>query len=131
MGKNSSIESDIFSVFASTGWLGEGVRTYPNNFSPTGTEYIRVSILVGSTERGVTKGQLLVDIFAAAGEGTSRTSVIADKLDSYLVGKSLTTNGNKVTQGLDSALGTGRADSDNPSLFRTTYTLNYKYYGAK
>lgn len=133
MGKYSDSKSDIFSIFASAPWVAENIATIPNNFNPStiGDEYIRVSVL---TSKGLNlkslDGMLMIDIFTPAGSGPQRTDAIADRLDTYLVGKSLSTITGKVTQFFDSSLGNGKTDTDNPTLCRTIYTLTFKYNGV-
>jgi hypothetical protein len=130
MSKFNTVQDDVFSVFGSVGWLTENIPTYPVNFVTTkATEYIRVSVI--SNGKGInlasTSGQVLIDIFIAAGKGPSRGTLIADKLDSYLVGKSLKT-GSGTTQFQDSALTTVGQDKDNPALFRMIYSISFNYF---
>ena len=134
MGKYTTLETDIFSVFSSTAWRGEKISTYPNNFvvNNNSSEFIRVTIIPSG--RGINissvSGILIIDIFTFAGEGTKRPSLIADKLDQYLSGKSLQTSSSATTQFQGSSLSFVGTDKDNSSLFRSNYTIPFNFYGA-
>lgn len=128
--KFNTSQDDVFSVFAAIEWTNENIPTYPVNFvAEKTTEYIRVSVIANG--KGInlvsTSGQVLIDIFIAAGKGPSRGTLIADKLDSYLVGESLRT-GSGVTQFGDSTLSTIGQDKDNPALFRMIYSISFNYF---
>ncbi len=133
MGKYASIESDIFSVFAHQDWKNVAIKTYPANFVVVnpGTEYIRVNILIGG--QGVNlmsaSGQMIIDVFTPAGNGTRRSLLIADSLDDFFCGKSLSTNNGGVTQFFGSTVTHRGLDTDNKSLFRTSYSIPFNYYG--
>lgn len=132
MGKYSSIIDDVFSVFASSSWVSENITTIPANFVPvtSGEEFIKVAILPSSQSVNIrsVSGQLLIDIFTFAGKGPSRYAAIADILDNYLSGKSLTTSSEGVSQFFESALSGSRQDEDNPSLSRVTYSISFNYF---
>lgn len=133
MGKYVNIESDIFSVFALPAWTATSIKAYPANFVAVnpGTEYIRANILTGG--RGVNlksaTGQMIIDIFTPAGNGTRRSLLIADSLDDFFCGKSLSTQLGNVTQFFSSTVQHRGIDNDNKSLFRTSYTIPFNYYG--
>lgn len=133
MGKFSSCQSEVFSVFDSVAWKAEDVRTYPENFVviDKDTEYIRVSIIASG--KGInlksSSGILIIDIFTSAGAGPSRSAEIADKLDSYLVGKSIKTNSG-LTQFMESNLGAIEPDVANPTLAKTRYHIKFNYFGV-
>ena len=134
MGKYTNLQDDIFSVFADAAWKAENIKTYPNNMIAvdSGNEYIRVSII--SSGMGVNRksisGILIVDIFTSAGNGPSRASLIADKLDLYLETKSLSTVQNVVTQFLTSAMTHSGRDPDNQALHRSVYSIPFNYFGV-
>lgn len=73
----------------------------------------------------------MIDIFVTAGNGPSRSLLIADKLDQYLVGKSIETVQSKVTQFMNSNFAHRGVDTDNPTLFRSSYTIPFNYFGAE
>ena len=136
MGKYQDVIDDVFSVFSAPGWLAESIPTYPQNHIPInpGDEFIRVSIVPSSylsTSRSSLSGQLIIDIFTVAGNGPSRSFAIADILDQYLLNKYLNTSGNGATQFIGSAMGNGDLDRDNPSLYRSIYTINFNYTGVQ
>jgi hypothetical protein len=132
--KYATLESDVFSVFGGAPWKAEKINTYPSNFVPddAGAEFIRVSIVPSGAGLNLrsASGLMIVDIFTEAGMGPSRASLIADKLDQFLVGKSLSTQPGRVTQFGNSALGHSGADRDNPALHRSRYSVQFNHYGA-
>lgn len=134
MGKYEAAEKSIFSVFNSSIWKAENIKTYPSNFvivNP-GTEFIRINIIPSG--KGINlislSGVIIVDIFTSAGNGPRRTSTIADKLDQYLVGKSLTTDDGNCLQLKNSSLAAVGVDSDNASLYRSNYTIPFNLFGV-
>lgn len=135
MGKYSDIQSDIFSVFDSTAWKAENIKTYPSNFIAvnSGNEFIRVSIIPSGNGINLISisGVIIIDIFTSAGNGPKATILIADRLDSYLVGKSVKTASSKLTQFFNSSLSRGSIDKDNSALYRVAYTIPFTYFGAQ
>jgi hypothetical protein len=134
MGKYADLDSDIFSVFGSQSWQDENIKTFPSNIieSNAGDEYIRVQILPSGSGVNLDSvaGIMIIQIFISAGKGPSRASFIADKLDKYLVGKSLTTSGNGVTQFQNSSVKPDGIDKDNSLLYRSSYTIYFNYFGV-
>ena len=133
MGKYTSAESDIFSIFGSTEWIAENIATYPANFTTQDSgEFLRVSVIPSgkAINRNSLSGILIIDIFITAGVGPNRINVIADLLDAYLANKSVETVAGYNTQFADSAIGTGKQDKDNPSLYIASYTIPFNYYGV-
>lgn len=121
-------------MFNSSAWKSEGIKTYPNNFLvvDSTSEYIRVTAVPSGKGADVNSvsGVFIVDIFVSAGNGPKQTSFIADKLDEYLVGKSLSTSAGGVTQFQNSSLQFNGQDKDTPTLYRSTYTIPFNYFGA-
>lgn len=132
MGKYLNLQEDIFSIFSSNAWKAENIKTFPENFISInpGNEFIRVSII--SSKAGINlisvSGVLIVDIFTSAGNGPKAPSLIADKLDLYLSGKSVATQSKATTQFLSSTLDLKGLDKDNSSLYRTMYTIPFNYF---
>lgn len=132
MGKYNDLLEDVFSVFNSNAWKAENIKTFPNNFVAVnpGNEFIRVSII--SSGSGINlksvSGVFIVDIFTSAGNGPKQASLIADKLDLYLGGKSLSTHSQSVTQFTTSTLDFRGVDRDNPSLYRSVYTIPFNFF---
>lgn len=133
MGKYSALDADVFSVFDLDTWKSVNIKTIPSNFVKVGTEieFIRVNIIPQG--KGVnpksTSGILSIDIFIAAGNGPKRASFIADKLDDFLVGKSIAT-GTGTTQCLTSSMTHRGTDKDNPKLHRSIYQIPFTYSGV-
>jgi hypothetical protein len=134
MGKYADLEKDIFSVFATVLWKAEKIKTYPANVQAisTGESFIRVSIIPSGSGINLKSisGVVIIDIFISAGSGPNSASLIADKLDTYLVGKSLSTQTGRVTQFQNSSLAPIGTDPDNPTLYRSSYTIQFSYFGA-
>lgn len=133
MSKYASIETDLFSIFDSAAWKFENVKTFPENFTQTGNvkEFIKISIIPSSTEqKNIVRGILNIDIFIEAGLGSSRATIIADKLDKYLAETTLTTTLNGNTQLFSSSLATVGLDTVNKSLFRYKYVIPFNYFGV-
>jgi hypothetical protein len=134
MGKYERIQSDVFSVFNQNTWKAEAIKTYPVNYISVtqDTEFIRVSVIPSGQGINLisSSGLVLIDIFISAGNGPRRASLIADKLDQYLVGKSLVTENNANTQFGQSSLVTRGLDRDNPTLYASTYSIPFNYFGV-
>jgi hypothetical protein len=131
MGKYSNIQNKIFSIFNQTEWKAEEIKTIPVNFTGvnSSSEFIRVSIIPGSpgANRASISGILMIEIFAKAGEGPKRVFAIADILDSYLEFETLFPFNGVAIQFKHSNTDNGILDTDNPSLFKLTYTIPFIY----
>lgn len=137
MGKYISSNTDIFSVFGSTAWQSENIKTFPDNFvgqSPE-NEYIRVAVVMSGKQASNPfvsgSGVTFIEIFTPAGVGPNRAYIIADKLDLYLAAKTFKTGSGGQTQFLSSNLSNGDNDKVNPSLYRVLYTIPFNYFGVK
>ena len=134
MGKYTSLQLDVFSVFASQAWKDEAIITVPDNVpqGAEGKDYIRVSVLASGRgiNRASASGVVMVDIFTSAGRGPSAAAVIADTLDSYLANKQLATAAAGVTQFGSSSFAPKGADPANATLFRSTFTIPFNYFGV-
>lgn len=132
MGKYSNIDANVFSIFGSPTWTAENIKTYPANFvaMDAGTEFVRIKIIASG--EGVNlksaSGVLIADIFVKAGDGPKRSSQIADKLDSYLSGKYLSTGSGTAVQLGSSSMTVMGLDPDNKSLYWTTCTIPFSYF---
>lgn len=133
MDKYANLENAILAIFGTSGWNAEAIKTFPANFVAvgSGSEFIRVSIVPGGEGINLNSvsGVLIIDIFVSAGMGLKRSSVIADRLDSYLVGKSFTTSSG-VLQLAGSGLAHKGVDKDDPSLHRSAYTVSFNFFGV-
>ena len=131
--KYTNLQKDFHSIFSASEWTAENIKTFPTNFIGTvpSKEYIRVSILPsgeGIDIRSVS-GQAMIDIFVPAGAGPLRASQIADRLDNYLVGRSLKLSSGH-TQFHNSTLSDFGIDKANPSLFRSIYSIPFNHFGV-
>ncbi len=135
MGKYMNLQQDIFSIFNSSAWKAENIKTFPSDFVivNAGNEFIRVTIVASGAGINLNSvsGVSIIDIFTSAGNGPKRASLIADKLDLHLVGKSVTTQSNAVTQFFTSSLDFKGLDKDNSALSRSTYTIPFNYFGVQ
>lgn len=134
MNKYELIEKTIHTVFGSKEWEKTQIKTIPSNFSTTGlgSEFIRMNILTGGNGLNLQSlsGLLIIDIFTSAGDGPMRATLIADTLDTFFVGKSLTASKGKVVQFMASTTKQSGPDRDNPTLNRVIYSLPFNFFGA-
>ena len=134
MSKYSELIQQIFSVFNTSEWKSEKIKTVPENFiaKDLSGEFIRISVIPSLTGYNINSisGLLLIEIFVAANEGPSRIFAIADKLDLFLIGKTIKTSSSNKVQFKGSALSAGSNDSDNPTLYRNTYSIPFSYFGV-
>jgi len=130
MGKYVDNDTNILGIFGSTEWIAEGVKTVPGNFSGgISGNFIRISIISGKEAINLASlsGMLMVEIYTESGVGPKSTSLIADKLDTYLVGKSFKAS-TGVTQFMNSNLVDYGTDKDNPSLNKALYSIPFNYF---
>jgi hypothetical protein len=134
MGKYTVLQTDVFSIFASTTWKAENLKTYPTDTIAinSGSEFLRVNIIAGG--EGVNlksvSGVLIIDIFVSAGNGPGRANSIADVLDTYLVGKSFKLAKPITTQFMGSSMVFVGRDPDNAALSMYSYSIPFNYFGV-
>lgn len=134
MNKFNSLSSLVNSVFASSGWIAETIPTYPTNFEiPAGlNKAIRLNVLASSSNKvsfpSSVSGQIIIDIFVACGDGPKPAYAIADTLDRYLSGKTLTGEGSLQTS--ESTLIDAGNDTADKSFRRFKYSVSFNYYGV-
>jgi hypothetical protein len=132
MSKYANLQKAIFSIFDSSAWKSEKIIVLPNNVLGQNLkeEFLRLTIIPGNPGINLksVSGLVIIDIFVKAGNGPKRSYNIADKLDNYLVGKSLKTEIDSVVQFNNSAISIHGLDSDNKSLFRVNYTIPFNYF---
>ena len=133
MNKYTRLQRTVEAVFASSAWQDEELPVVPSNWTPKnpGTTYLRLSVASGG--KGVnllsTSGQVIIDIFTPAGSGPIPATTIADKLDTYLVGKSFQTE-TGLLQCFESSLVEHGQDAVNPALARSVYAVNFHFNGV-
>lgn len=132
MGTYQDLQQSVFSVFGSDDWNSESILTYPSNFKvpETSTEYIRVFVIPSADALNLVSkaGVVIVDIYTKSGLGPSRTAVIADKLDTYLLGKSFNSGSNLVQFPRNSTLALKGVDSENSELHKASYTISFQFF---
>ncbi len=132
MGKYSSLQSKIFSIFASADWLAEGIKTFPSNAQTAGEEFVRITIIPsgnGVNEHSAS-GLIMAEIFTKAGKGPSRAAYIADRLDAYLAKATVENVGTLMQTAVSSMVPNG-LDKDNPSLTKNTFSVPFSYFGVQ
>ena len=134
MGKYTSLEKDIFALIEANLTNIGTLKVYPTNFVDVTPErqFIRVSIIPSGNGLNLksVSGILIADIYVPSGSGPRETSTLADGLDSQLVGKTLKTTTGGTTQFGNSTLAPVGVDKDNPSLYRSTYTIPFNFFGV-
>jgi len=131
MTKYADIVSDVFSVFAMTAWADLNIATIPDNVPRPAdiAEYVHVSVIPsgGGINIGSGSGILSADIYTPRGQGPLRAALIADFLDGFLVGNSLT-SGEGTSQFLGSSFATSGIDKENPDLYKSVYSITFKHF---
>ena len=132
MGKLLSAADYVFAFFGSPLWTSRNIATYPQNFVKTDglREFIRINIVVGpGIDKGSSTGLLKVEIFTPAGQSIDRAVDIADALNDTLENKTFGqiqyTNGSMYHVDPDST-----KDYEDPTLFKSIYTINFNYFGV-
>jgi hypothetical protein len=131
MNRYGNLATGVFPIFGTAEWKAEKIRTFAVNHIGVNTsdEHIRVSVIPSGTSVNIKSisGVLIIDIFTKAGNGPNRFFTIADRLDTYLVGQSKRPVEGISVQFFSSALQTNGLDKDDPTLFRTTYSIPFNY----
>ena len=133
MGKYETLTRDILSVFGSAAWNNEGIKAFPSNYIGTdaGDKYIRVHALPSGAglNRSSVSGQVLIDVFTPAGKGPLEASIIADRLDAYLVGRSKRLSKGAIQFGQASSMQHIGIDKVNAALHLSQYAVPFNYFG--
>jgi hypothetical protein len=134
MGKNTELQTNLFSIFGDPAWVATGVVTFPEGFlgNTSSNEFIIVSIVASDAPTSDNKssaGQVYVDIYVPAGIGPLRAAQIADLLDEHLATKTVA-NAAGSTQFRNSSFMRRGLDKANPNLLRFIYTTNFTHFGA-
>jgi len=125
---------DIETVFGSSAWTTNNIKTYPMNYlgnKESNIEYVLMNVLPSSSrnyEFGVKKeitGLVAVKIFVKAGDGQGRLMAIANLLDTVLDNKTLS-NGTKLGT---SYLTVEGLDPSNKALYSASYIIPFTHYG--
>lgn len=134
MGKYEALQRGVFSIFGSPEWLAENIKTFPANFIEVnpGKEFLRVSVLPKGKGLNLLSaaGVLIIEIYTSVGNGPLRSTLIADKLDKYLSGKSIPTSEGNTQLGI-SAFSPEGIDKADASLYRSLYTIPFNYFGVQ
>lgn len=135
MNRYENLIKSIFPIFGTETWKAEKIRTFAANHVGVNTsdEYIRVSVIPSGSSVNLKSisGVLIIDIFTKAGNGPNRYFSIADRLDSYLVGQGKSLSAGLFVQFFSSTLQPNGLDTDDPTLFRTTYNIPFNYTEVK
>ena len=131
-----NIYASILSMFASPEWKALNIEAVPQNFLRRGSskEFVRVSPLISpyGTNRHSRNGSLIIDIFVAANNGPNRAAQLADVLYGMFEGKTIKQKspGTGIVQFLDCGLTYVGPDGEDPSLARSTFSVNFFYNGV-
>lgn len=135
MGKYSNTLLDVFSIFGSPGWVAESITTVPQNFagSTDSSKFIRVSVIAsgGGINTDSVSGLILISIFTPNGKGPAEAAAIADKLDNFLVGVSISLSGavTQITSG--SSFDAGKEDENNSMFLHSTYQVQFNHFQSQ
>lgn len=130
----NNIRQDIYGVFATQLWKNNGIKTYPDNYQGNigaTKPFIRMTIIPGSAKfssfhlKKELSGRLILSIFVDNKKGETQLYEVADIIDSFFQGKTLT-NGTQFGPSAITPLG---IDSANSSLYRGDYSITFKSYG--
>lgn len=134
MSKYQTTYDDVYSIFASSEWTAEGIKTIPADvlLKENITEFIRVSVIPSgeSVNNASISGLVIVEIFTQANRGPLRAIIIADKLDSYLSKRSEVSVAGRMTQFFSSSLTDNKPDRDNPDLVKSTFSVPFSHFGV-
>lgn len=133
MGKFAQTLRSTLAVFATPEWIAEDIKTYPDNYTAVGAgdRFIRINVIPAGLGLDLksTSGQVLIDIFTPAGKGTLDASVVSDRLDAHIMGKSFSSAEGTLQFGR-SALSHRGGDKANPSLHRSIYAISFNFFGV-
>ena len=124
----SNILTAVEGLFASSAWTSNNIKAFPANYQGEidADEWIRVSVLPFSSELAyqdvIANGQIVCQIFVAAGAGMKRAYQIADLLKTLLdqeviSGYLQTTNSFITNIGID---------PKDAGLYNVDYTVNFR-----
>ena len=124
----SNILTAVEGLFASSAWTSNNIKAFPANYQGEidSDEWIRVSVLPFSSELAyqdvIANGQIVCQIFVAAGSGMKRAYQIADLLKTLLdqeviSGYLQTTNSFITNIGID---------PKDAGLYNVDYTVNFR-----
>ena len=121
----------VFSLFGSPSWKSEAVTTIPSNFSnKTSLPYVVVDVIPSGNPLNITstRGMLLCVIHTAAGRGPDEYLSIADKLNSYLEGKTIDSQNGVVQFGKSSL--SPLPSKEGAEAFRATLSIPFNFFGV-
>lgn len=128
------LRQDIYSVFASFAWEANNIKVYPENYQGdvgSTLPYIRLTIIPGNASMDSfsigkrLSGRIILSVFVDNTAGDKDLYNVADLLDNYFQGKTLT-NGTQFGPSTITPLG---IDNVNSSIYRGDYSINFNSYG--
>jgi len=131
--KYTDVLRDVEGLFSSTAWTANNIPAFPSNYDVSATaqnnqEFVVIEVIPGRNftnyGRPGVKGQVIIQIYTAAGQGTARANEIADILDNLMQTRELTRGtliGTSSMSHLD-------LDQNDPYLFRTDYSVSFTKY---
>ena len=130
MAKYADVVRDVEGIFSGTTWTNHGIQAYPSNYQGGSfeDEFVKLEFLPAQPITGYSRfgvgGQVIVQIYTRAGNGITRSTEIADILDTVLQAKNLS----RGTQTGTSTLSFLGIDNDDNSLFRADYNVSFRNY---
>lgn len=130
----TKLRQDIYNVFASNNWKNTGVKVYPENYQGDTSDalpFMRLTIIPGKASwdsfslQKKLSGVMILSIFVDNTSGDKDLYSMAELLNSYFQGKTLT-NGTQFGPSTVSAIG---IDTANSSIYRGDYSIQFTSYG--
>ena len=133
MSKFKRVQDAVYSRLDSAAWKDVAVATYPRDFfiKAVPREYVRVSILSNGPSLNLhsVSGMLMLEIFTDRDAGPTRAVEIADSL-TLIFSKKTVSDGNFVTQFMDSSLTPNGPDKDTNRLTKQTLSVPFNHFGV-
>ena len=120
--------TSVETLFGSTDWTSNNIKTYPSNYQGKidSTEWVRVNVLPFSSEVSFndinTSGQIICNIFVPSGQGMKRAYEICDLLKGLLERNSIS----GYLQTTNSFITNIGIDSKDAGLYSVDLSVNFK-----
>jgi hypothetical protein len=120
--------TSVESLFASSSWTSNNIKTYPSNYQGKidGNEWVRVNVLPFSSELAYNDlnitGQIVCNIFVPSGQGMKRAYEICDMLKVLLERNSIS----GYLQTTNSFITNIGIDEKDAGLYSVDFSVNFK-----
>jgi len=128
MATNIQILTAVETLFSSSDWTGNNIKTYPTNYQGKidSNEWVRLNVFPFSSDifyNDIRKsGQIVCNIFVPSGQGMKRAYEIADHLKDLLERKTIS----GYLQTTNSFITNIGIDSKNAGLYSVDFTVDFK-----